>query len=70
MPLNNRAIRIIKREERTDPLTQSETPTLTAKTEKQDHREILKTVTLWIEQQREKKQLELRTSFELYSAAD
>ena len=70
MPANNRAIRIIKREERTDPLTQSETPNLAVKTEKQDHREMLKTVTLWIEQQREKKQVELRSSLELYSAAD
>ena len=63
MPLNNKAIRIIKREKRNILTDKSKTPGFSPRTEKQYHREILKTVTLWIEQLREKKELELRGSF-------
>ena len=63
MALNNKAIRIIKREKRNIRTDELETPSFSRRTEKQYHREILKTVTLWIEQQREKKELEVRGSF-------
>jgi hypothetical protein len=69
MPLNKKAIRIIKREERDILTDQSETPSLLSRTEKQHHREILKTVTFWIEQQRERKQLEWRVAFDIARGA-
>ena len=64
MPSNNKAIRIIKREERSILIDTSETNNLPPRTEAQDHRDILKTVNLWIEQLREKKQLNLSDNFE------
>jgi len=69
MPLNKKAIRIIKREERDILTDQLETPSLLSRTEKQHHREILKTVTFWIEQQREKKQLAWRVAFDIERGA-
>jgi len=66
MSSNNRAIRIIKREQRnslTDNLEGSDLGSRTELLEKQGNREILRNVTLWIEQQRQKKELEWRGSF-------
>jgi hypothetical protein len=66
MPSNNKLIRIIKREQRNclpDNLEGSDTDSRTDLSEKQGNREILKNVTMWIEQQRQKKQLEWRGSF-------
>lgn len=66
MSSNNKGIRIIKREERNllpDNLEGSDIGSRTELSEKQGNREILKNVTLWIEQQREKKQIEWRGSF-------
>jgi hypothetical protein len=65
MPSNNKVIRIIKREERNllpDNLEGSDIGSRTELSEKQGNREILKNVTLWIEQQREKKEIEWRGS--------
>jgi hypothetical protein len=66
MSSNNRAIRIIKREQRnslTDNLEGSDLGSRTELLEKQGNREILRNVTLWIEQQRQKKELEWRGTF-------
>ena len=66
MPSDNKVIRIIKREQRNylpDNLEGSDVGSRTELSEKQGNREILKNVTLWIEQQREKKQIEWRGSF-------
>ena len=63
MSSNNKGVRIVKREGRNLPADKSETPSLPLRTERQSDREILKNVTLWIQQQRQKKQLEWRSSF-------
>jgi len=63
MPSNNKVIRIIKREQRNCLPDTLEGGSRTEQPEKQGNREILRNVTLWIEQQRQKKQLEWRGSF-------
>ena len=60
MSLNDKAIKIIKREE----LERLKDPSsFSTKTDRQTKREMLQTVTAWIEKQREKKELEWRGSF-------
>jgi len=64
MPANNKIIRIIKREDRRILIDAPQTHSLPTKTESESHRDILKTVNSWIEQLREKKQLDLSDTFE------
>jgi hypothetical protein len=52
MPANDKTIRIIKREQRELPAGQPEGE---LKTENQTRREICETITLWIEEQRQRK---------------
>ena len=52
MPANEKTIRIIKREQRELPAGQPEGE---LKTENQTRREIFETITLWIEEQRQRK---------------
>jgi hypothetical protein len=66
MSANNKGVRIIKREQRnslSDNLERSDSASRSERREKQGNREILRNVTLWIEQQRQKKNLEWRGSF-------
>jgi hypothetical protein len=60
MSLNDKAIKIIRREE----LERLKDPSsFSTKTVRQTRREMLQTVTSWIEKQREKKELEWRGGF-------
>jgi ADP-ribose pyrophosphatase YjhB (NUDIX family) len=52
MPANEKTIRIIKREQRQFP---GGHPEGESKTENQTRREIFETITLWIEEQRQRK---------------
>jgi hypothetical protein len=53
---SKKAIRIIKREQRELLANQQEAPEGELKTEKQTRREIFRTITFWVEQQKETKQ--------------
>ena len=55
MPLNDKTIRIIKRDQRKSLAGQQEIIAGGSKTENQTRREISETVTSWIEEQKERK---------------
>ena len=60
----DKTIRIIKREQREFPAEQQEVPSCELKTENQTRREIFETITLWIEEQRQRKNASTILSFE------
>jgi hypothetical protein len=55
MAANDKTIRIIKREQRESDSGQQELTECELKTERQTRREIFETITLWIEEQRQRK---------------